>query len=92
MFIHKSFQTCTVSDKLPYRLVGDTISWAKPHPDSKRLLERAIAKGYIIRHDAFGMTGYYEQWEKDFARAYRYRLPIIMEGWMDYRSTPSLLD
>lgn len=63
-----------------HRLVGDTISWAKPHPDSKRLLERAIAKGYIIRHDAFGMTGYYEQWEKDFARAYRYRLPIIMEG------------
>ena len=63
-----------------HRLVGDTISWAKPHPDSKRLLERAIAKGYIIRHDAFGMTGYYEPWEKDFARAYRYRLPIIMEG------------
>lgn len=27
-----------------HRLVGDTISWAKPHPDSKRLLERAIAK------------------------------------------------
>lgn len=26
------------------------------------------------------MTGYYEQWEKDFARAYRFRLPIIMEG------------
>lgn len=25
------------------------------------------------------MTGYYEQWEKDFARAYRFRLPIIME-------------
>lgn len=23
-----------------HRLVGDTISWAKPHPDSKRLLER----------------------------------------------------
>lgn len=63
-----------------HRLVGDTISWAEPHPDSKRLLERAIAKGYTIRHDAFGMTGYYEQWEKDFARAYRFRLPIIMEG------------
>ena len=63
-----------------HRLVGDTISWAIPHPDSERLLKRAIAKGYIIRHDAFGMTGYYEQWEKDFAKKYRFRLPIIMEG------------
>lgn len=63
-----------------HRLVGDTISWDVPHADSERLLKKAIAKGYILRHDAFGMTGYYEQWEKDFARAYRYRLPIIMEG------------
>lgn len=63
-----------------HRLVGDTISWAAPHPDSDRLLKRAIAKGYTIRHDAFGMTGYYEKWEQDFAREYRFRLPIIMEG------------
>lgn len=63
-----------------HRLVGDTISWAAPHPDSEGLLKRAIEKGYILRHDAFGMTGYYEQWEKDFAEAYRYHLPIIMEG------------
>lgn len=63
-----------------HRLVGDTISWADPHPDSERLLKRAIEKGYILRHDAFGMTGYYGQWERSFAESYRYRLPILMEG------------
>ena len=36
-----------------HRLVGDTHQLGEPHPDSKRLLERAIAKGYTIRHDAF---------------------------------------
>ncbi|TWV15150.1 DUF4832 domain-containing protein [Bacteroidaceae bacterium HV4-6-C5C] len=63
-----------------HRLVGDTISWAEPHPDSKKLLESAIAKGYSIRHDAFGMTGYYQDWEKNFAKEWRFRRPIIMEG------------
>lgn len=63
-----------------HRLVGDTVSWAPAHPRSQALLEDAIAKGYSLRHDAFGMTGYYEQWEKDFARKWNYRRPIIMEG------------
>lgn len=63
-----------------HRLVGDTISWSAPHPQSQALLEQAIRKGYSLRHDAFGMTGYYEQWERDFAAAYRFRRPIIFEG------------
>lgn len=63
-----------------HRLVGDTISWAPAHERSQALLEDAIAKGYSLRHDAFGMTGYYEQWEKNFASKWNYRRPIIMEG------------
>lgn len=63
-----------------HRLVGDTISWAPAHERSEALLESAIAKGYSLRHDAFGMTGYYEKWEKDFAKKWNYRRPIIMEG------------
>lgn len=63
-----------------HRLVGDTVSWASPHSRSQFLLEEAIRKGYSLRHDAFGMTGYYETWEKDFAKKWNYRRPIIMEG------------
>lgn len=63
-----------------HRMVADTLSWASPRPDSRQLLESAIAKGYSLRHDAFGMTGYYEQWERDFADQWRFRRPIIMEG------------
>lgn len=63
-----------------HRLVGDTISWADAHPRSEALLESAIKKGYSLRHDAFGMTGYYQQWEKDFARKWNFKRPIIMEG------------
>lgn len=63
-----------------HRLVGDTISWAAAHPRSEALLESAIEKGYSLRHDAFGMTGYYQQWEKDFARKWNFKRPVIMEG------------
>lgn len=63
-----------------HRMVADTLSWDSPRPDSRMLLENAIAKGYSLRHDAFGMTGYYEQWERDFADAWRFRRPVIMEG------------
>lgn len=52
----------------------------EPNPDSEKLLEMCISKGYSLRHDAFGMNGYYQQWEKDFAAKWTHRLPIIMEG------------
>lgn len=52
----------------------------EPNPDSEMMLESCIRKGYILRHDAFGMNGYYQQWEKDFAAKWNYKLPIIMEG------------
>lgn len=52
-----------------HRLVGDTLSWAAPNLHSKQMLEEAIAKGYSLRHDAFGMTGYYKDWEKNLQRS-----------------------
>lgn len=51
-----------------------------PDPDTEKLLESAISKGYSLRHDAFGMTGYYMDWEKEYAERWRFRLPIIFEG------------
>lgn len=65
-----------------HRLLGEPSEqgWGAPSEVSARLLEQAIANGYSLRHDAFGMTGYYQEWEKDFARRWNYRRPIILEG------------
>lgn len=49
-------------------------------PNSERLLESAIEKGYSLRHDAFGMKGYYTTWEQNFARKYKNKRPIVAEG------------
>jgi hypothetical protein len=40
----------------------------------------AINKGYSLRQDAFGMTDYYQAWEKSFAKTWNYKRPIVMEG------------
>lgn len=84
-----------------HRLVGVDKDWAKPDTQSESLLEYAFAKGYILRHDAFGMTDYYQQWEKDFVQKWIYRRPVIMEGgwvtkvhryWNDPRGYKSVGD
>ncbi|RZK58503.1 MAG: DUF4832 domain-containing protein [Pedobacter sp.] len=63
-----------------HRLVGHPESWAAANPNSERLLVKAIEKGYSLRHDAFGMNGYYQSWEKQFAKNWNFKRPIIMEG------------
>lgn len=65
-----------------HRLIGDSKkdSWGPVAPESERMLASAISKGYSLRHDAFGMTGYYQDWEKDYAATHNFKLPIIMEG------------
>ncbi len=66
-----------------HRLIGDPNqnSWSDTVPsDTEPMLESAIAKGYSLRHDAFGMTGYYKDWEKGFAKKWNYKRPIAMEG------------
>lgn len=45
-----------------------------------RLLDKAVSKGYSIRHDAFGMKSYYKAWELNYAVGKRYKCPIIGEG------------
>lgn len=45
-----------------------------------------VAKGYSLRHDAFGMTTYYDGWERVFAKKYFGVRPILMEGgWITGR-------
>lgn len=65
-----------------HRLVGanNVTGWGEVAPDTEDLLNSAIRKGYSLRHDAFGMNGYYQDWEKAFAAKWNYKRPIIMEG------------
>lgn len=65
-----------------HRQVGDPnkTSWGEVAPETEMMLDIAIARGYSLRHDAFGMSGYYTEWETAYAGRWRYKLPIIMEG------------
>ena len=65
-----------------HRLLGEPSKsgWGPVSPVSEALLEQAIANGYSLRHDAFGMTDYYQGWERDFARRHNFQRPIILEG------------
>ena len=65
-----------------HRLLGEPSDngWGPVSPVSDSLLDQAIANGYSLRHDAFGMTDYYQDWEREFVRRWNYRRPIILEG------------
>ncbi|MBK0296912.1 hypothetical protein IAE22_34080, partial [Bacillus sp. S34] len=62
------------------RMIGAGKDWGSPDPDGERMLDGAYEKGYVLRHDAFGMTTYYSDWEKSMAAKWRYKRPSIMEG------------
>lgn len=63
-----------------HRLVGHPSSWGAVNENSVNLLNKAISEGYCLRQDAFGMTDYYQSWEKNFAKTWNFKRPIIMEG------------
>lgn len=65
-----------------HRMLGDPDAdgWGEVSPDTEHMLNYAIDKGFILRHDAFGMTGYYQDWEKETASNWNNIRPIIMEG------------
>lgn len=62
------------------RSIGDPLNDGSVNPNSERLLDKMIDKGYSLRQDAFGMTDYYKSWEKNFAKTWNFKRPIIMEG------------
>lgn len=63
-----------------HRVLGHPASWGSANENSASLLAKAISKGYSLRQDAFGMTDYYQSWEKNFAKTWNFKRPIIMEG------------
>ncbi|MGF6822867.1 hypothetical protein M2317_001774 [Microbacterium sp. ZKA21] len=69
-----------------HRMIGGEKDWGTADPNSRALLDYAYQdKGWILRQDAFGMTTYYGQWEREVAGAYLYKRPIILEGgWVTH--------
>lgn len=66
-----------------HRLIGRPKEWGTPDSASRSLLESAFAKGFGLRHDAFGMTDYYKEWEKQLAADWFPHRPVICEGgWL----------
>jgi len=66
-----------------HRMIGTSKEWGDPDAGSKTLLESAFNKGYMLRHDAFGMTDYYKSWEKGIAAEWFPLRPVICEGgWL----------
>lgn len=65
-----------------HRVIGDAnqSSYGQVSTDTEGMLQLSIDKGYSLRHDAFGMSDYYQQWEKDYAARWAFKRPIIMEG------------
>jgi len=63
-----------------HRLIGHPTSWGAANANSNALLTKAINQGYSLRHDAFGMTDYYQSWERNFAATWKHKRPIIFEG------------
>lgn len=65
-----------------HRWIGTSKEWdgSNYDKDTERLLNKAIAKGYSLRHDAFGMKTYYSTWERNFIVKWKYLSPVIMEG------------
>ena len=48
--------------------------------NSERLLDKAVALGFSLRHDAMGMKTYYSNWEKNYVHKYTYQRPVLSEG------------
>lgn len=65
-----------------HRMLGDPDDdgWGSVPADAEAMIEQAVAKGFSLRHDAFGMHGYYQDWEKEMASKWNFKRPIIMEG------------
>lgn len=65
-----------------HRMLGDPDDdgWGSVPADAEKLITTAVNKGFSLRHDAFGMHGYYQDWEKEMALKWNFRRPIIMEG------------
>lgn len=68
-----------------HRCIMDTKTFGDANTaQAQEYIDRLVAKGYSLRHDAFGMKSYYTTWERNYATSMRYKRPIIAEGgWVE---------
>lgn len=72
-----------------HRMLGVDKDWGDvADSKSEYFLDYAAKKGYTLRHDAFGMSQYYKEYEKEVVKKYFPQRPIIAEnGWWGTGST-----
>ncbi len=63
-----------------HRCLGATTGSGAVDPDSERLIQKALDKGFCMQGAAFGMTDYFAAWEKGILLKHRYKGPIAAEG------------
>lgn len=69
-----------------HRMLGDPADdgWGSVPADAEKLISTAVAKGFSLRHDAYGMKNYYKDWERNYAKAHVYQRPLVAEGgWVE---------
>ena len=75
-----------------HRWIGTGVQWRDDFdPDSERLIQGAIAKGFSLQSAAFGMHRYFSTWEKAMLYKNRYSVPIASEGGWVKASHPEAL-
>ena len=65
-----------------HRWIGSATQWdgSKYDPDSERLIQKAVEKGFSLQSAAFGMHTYFSTWEKSILLRNRYVCPAASEG------------
>lgn len=65
-----------------HRWIGTGVQWDgdKFDPDSERLVQKAVSKGFSLQSAAFGMKTWFSTWEKSMLYKNRYDVPIASEG------------
>lgn len=61
-------------------LTGTEWNGTQYDPNSERLLDSAVVRGFSLRHDAMGMKTYYSTWEKNYVHRYIHQRPVLSEG------------
>lgn len=65
-----------------HRWIGTGVQWDGDNfdPDSERLVQKGVSKGFSLQSAAFGMKTWFSGWEKSMLYKNMYNVPIASEG------------
>ncbi len=65
-----------------HRWIGTGVQWDGDRfdPDSERLVQKGVDKGFSLQSAAFGMKTWFGNWEKSMLFNNRYDVPVASEG------------